>query len=79
MLLHPLTQVGIGMFVSVRVGSSQLMMNVLSYRKRGQDQEQKDQTDPKPISEPLHWEGDTHRTDIEYHKVRRAVKMSSNR
>ena len=75
MVLHPLTQVGVGMFVSVRIGSSQLMMNVLGYRKRSQGQKKNNQADTKSAREPPQCERDTHKTLIEYHKAPRTVKM----
>ena len=34
MVLHPLAEVGVGMFVTVRIGSSQFMMDVLRHRER---------------------------------------------
>jgi hypothetical protein len=38
MVLHPLAEVGIGVFVSVRISGRQLMMHVLGDCKRGQCQ-----------------------------------------
>jgi hypothetical protein len=38
MVLHPLAEVGIGVFVSVRISGRQLMMDVLGDCKRGQCQ-----------------------------------------
>ena len=43
MVLHPLAEVGIGVFVSVRISGSQLMMDVLGYCKRGQYQKKQDE------------------------------------
>lgn len=31
MVLHPLAQIGIGMFVTIRIGSSQFMMDILRH------------------------------------------------
>ena len=36
MVLHPLTEVGVGMLVTVRISGCQLMVDVLGYRKRRQ-------------------------------------------
>ena len=44
MVLHPLAEIGIGVFVSVRISGSQLMMDVLGYCKRGQYQKKQDET-----------------------------------
>jgi hypothetical protein len=43
MVLHPLAEIGIGMFVAVRIGSSQFMMDILRNRKRGNCEQQQDQ------------------------------------
>ena len=45
MVLHPLTQVGVGVFVSVCISRSELMVNVLCYGKRSQRQQERDQVD----------------------------------
>jgi hypothetical protein len=39
MVLNPLTEVGLGVLVSVRISGSELMMDVLGGRKRGQRQQ----------------------------------------
>jgi hypothetical protein len=36
MLLHPLTDVVVRVLVAVRIGGGQLMMDILSHRKRSQ-------------------------------------------
>ena len=51
MVLHPLAEVGIGMFVSVRISGSQLMMDVLGDCKRGQCQKKQDEAYRKPARE----------------------------
>jgi hypothetical protein len=40
MVLHPLTEVGIGMLVPIMVGRSQLVMNVLRHGERGNGEQQ---------------------------------------
>ena len=57
-VLHPLAKVGIGVLVSIRVSSSELMMDVLGDRKRSQCQEQSNQADREPARE--YGEGRTH-------------------
>ena len=47
MMLHPLTEIGIGMFVPVRISCSQLMMDVLGYSKRRQRQYKQDEAEQK--------------------------------
>lgn len=42
MVLHPLTEVGIGMLMAVRVGGSQLMMYILRCGKRRQGEKKDD-------------------------------------
>jgi hypothetical protein len=51
MVLHPLAEIGIGVFVSIRVSGSKLMMDILGDRKRSQGQEQSDQADRKAARE----------------------------
>ncbi|HKT36647.1 MAG TPA: hypothetical protein VJR03_17610 [Nitrospira sp.] len=45
MVLHPLTQVGVGVFVSVCISRSELVMDILSHGKRGQRQQESNQAD----------------------------------
>lgn len=45
MVLDPLTEVGIGMFVAIVIRRRQLMVHVLCDRKRGQHQQQQGQAD----------------------------------
>jgi hypothetical protein len=43
MVLHPLAEVGIGMFVTIRIGGSQFVMDILRHREwcnRDQQQNQ---------------------------------------
>lgn len=56
-VLHPLTQIGVGVFVSVGISRSELMMHVLGYGKRSQCQEESDEAEGKPTGEPT--KGDT--------------------
>jgi hypothetical protein len=72
MVLHPLAEVGIGVFVSVRISGSQFMMDVLGDRKWRQCQKENNQAYRKPAGE----ERVTHDVAIEYHKVPKPVKMS---
>ncbi|HKE62815.1 MAG TPA: hypothetical protein VKB33_10105 [Nitrospira sp.] len=53
MMLDPLAEVHIGVFVPIRVRSSQFVMDVLSHRKRGQYQQEENQAQRKPASQPL--------------------------
>ena len=61
MVLHPLAEIGIGVFVSVRISGSQLMMDILGYRKRSQDQQKKNKADRQPLPRPLGEGAITHR------------------
>jgi len=72
MVLHPLAEVGVGVFVSVRISGSQLMMDVLSYCKRSQCQQKQDEAYRKPARD----ERMTHGAAIEYHKAPKPVKIS---
>ncbi len=72
MVLHPLAEVGIGVFVSVRISRSQLMMDVLGYCKRSQCQKKQDEAYRKPARD----ERMTHGAAIEYHKAPKPVKIS---
>lgn len=45
MVLDPLTEVGIGVFMSVVVGRGQLVVHVLRDGERGQHQQQQGQTE----------------------------------
>jgi len=72
MVLHPLTEVCIGVFVSVRISGSQLVMDVLSYCKRSQCQKKQDEAYRKPARD----ERMTHGAAIEYHKAPKPVKIS---
>ena len=62
MVLHPLAQVGIGMFVTVRISCSQLMMDILGYGKRSQYQQKKNQAHRKPAFARRQWEKESHRS-----------------
>lgn len=44
-MLNPLTEVGIGVLVTIMVGSSQLVMDVLRHGKRGNRQQEQDKAD----------------------------------
>ena len=72
MVLHPLAEVGIGVFVSVRISRSQLMMDVLGYCKGSQCQKKQDEAYRKPARD----ERMIHSVAIEYHKVPKPVKIS---
>jgi len=52
MVLDPLAEVHIGVLVPIRVRSSQFVMDVLSYRKRGQYQQEENQAERQPASHP---------------------------
>ena len=75
MVLHPLAEVGIGVFVSVRISGSQLMMDVLGDCKRGQCQKKQDEAYRKPARD----ERMTHGVAIEYHKAPKPVKTANTR
>ncbi|MDP1769014.1 MAG: hypothetical protein Q8L74_09460 [Nitrospirota bacterium] len=45
MMLHPLTEVGIGMLVPIVIGRRQLVMNVLRHGKRSNGQQEQNKTD----------------------------------
>ena len=45
MVLHPLAQICIGVFVSIRIGGSQLMMDILGDSKRGEGEQNEDQAE----------------------------------
>ena len=49
MVLHPLTQVRIGMLVSIRVSGRKLVMNVLGDGKWSERQQQRDEADGQPL------------------------------
>ena len=57
MVLDPLAEVGIGVFMSIRIGGSQFVVDILSHRKRGQRQEDENQAQRKPALQPF-----THKT-----------------
>jgi hypothetical protein len=42
-MLHPLTEVCVGVFVPVSISRSELMMDILSDRERSEDEQNKDQ------------------------------------
>lgn len=42
-MLDPLAQVVIGMIVAIRIGSGQLMVNILSHRERRDCQQEQDE------------------------------------
>ena len=44
MMLHPLTEVGIGMLVPIVIGRRQLMMNVLRHGERSNGQQEQDKS-----------------------------------
>jgi len=44
MVLHPLTEVGIGMFVTIRIGGSQFMVDILRNREWCDREQQQDQS-----------------------------------
>jgi hypothetical protein len=45
MMLHPLAEVGIGMFVPIMVGRCQLVMDILCDGEGGNGEQKKDQAD----------------------------------
>jgi hypothetical protein len=49
MVLQPLAEVSIGVFVSIRIGGSELMMDILGDRKGSQRQKKRDQADGQPF------------------------------
>lgn len=62
MVLNPLTEVVIGVFVAVRVRSGQLMMHVLRNGKRRQHKEQNNKTGRQNCFEPINETHVTHKT-----------------
>ncbi len=52
MVLHPLAQVGVRVFMPVRISGSKLMMDVLGDGKGSQCQEQDNQAERQPAREP---------------------------
>ena len=76
MVLHPLAQVGIGVFVAVRIRCSQFMMDVLGNGKWSQCQQKKNQAYRKPASAPGPWGRESHRGAHEYHKGLNTVKIT---
>ena len=42
-VLNPLTDVGVGMFMTIRISRSQFVVNILRHRERGQSQDNTDQ------------------------------------
>jgi hypothetical protein len=40
MMLNPLTDIGVRMFMAIRIGSGQFMVNILSHGKRRQPQDE---------------------------------------
>jgi len=72
MVLHPLAEIGIGVFVSVRISGSQLMMDVLGYCKRGQYQKKQDEAYRKSARD----ERMSHEVAIDYHKAPKPVKIN---
>jgi hypothetical protein len=58
MVLHPLAEVCIGVFVSIRISGSELMVDVLSNGERGQHQKQGHQ--PKREAASEEWKRDAH-------------------
>jgi hypothetical protein len=61
MVLNPLTEIGIGVLMAVGISGSQLMMDILGYRKRSQDQQKKNKADRQPLPRPLREGAITHR------------------
>ena len=49
MVLDPLTEIGIGVFMPVCIGGSQFMVDILSHRKRSQRQQEDNQAERKPV------------------------------
>ena len=62
MVLDPLAEVGIGVFVPIRIGGSQFVVDILSHRKRSKREEDENQAQRKPALHPLQWKTITHRT-----------------
>lgn len=62
MVLNPLTEVVIGVFMAVSVGSGQFMMHVLRDGKRCQHKEQKNKTGRQTCSQPIIETHVTHKT-----------------
>ena len=48
MVLDPLTDVGVRMFVTIRIGSGEFVVDVLSYGKRRQTQHETDHSHRHP-------------------------------
>ena len=55
MVLHPLTKVCIGMLVTIRIGGSQLMVNILRHRKWCDRKEQQNQSNGQTALQKI-WE-----------------------
>ena len=73
MVLHPLAEICIGVFVSIRISGRKLVVDVLSNGERGQRQQKGDQPERYAASEECKRE--THGLAIEYHKAAKPVKM----
>lgn len=73
MVLDPLAEVVVGMLVSIRIGSSQLMVHVLGNRERRNGKEQQDQADGEPGSQSICEIGERHTGGCEYHNRKKPV------
>jgi len=62
MVLNPLAEVGIRVFVPIRIGGSQFVVDILSHRKRSEREEDENQAQRKPALHPLQWKTIIHRT-----------------
>jgi len=61
-VLNPLTEVVIGMFMAVGVGSGQFMMHILRDGKRRQHKEQKNKAGRQTCSQPINETHITHKS-----------------
>jgi hypothetical protein len=74
MVLDPLAEVSIAVFMAVCIGRCQFVMDVLGDGERGQCQKEENQAQGKPALHPVEYNALTHRGRTEYHKVTMAVK-----
>jgi hypothetical protein len=74
-VLDPLAEISVRVFVPVRIGSGQLMMDVLGNGKRRQRQQDSDQGEGESPPQAMQWSRITHGIRIEYHMPQLGVKM----
>jgi len=55
MVLHPLAEIGIGMFMAIRIGGSQFVMDILRDRKRCDREQQDDKSNGQTTFQQI-WE-----------------------